>query len=443
MKVVVGILRIFVGIFFIISGFIKLNDPIGFAFKLEEYFGPTVLDLPFFTPYALGISIVVVVFEVLLGVFLIIGYKKKFTLWSLLLMIVFFTFLTFYSAYFDKVKDCGCFGDAMKMDPWESFGKDVVLLVMILIIFAGQKYIKPFFSKFVTTVIALLSFIACLGFAYHVLMHLPTIDFRPFKVGNNITEKMTIPEDAPQSVIEYTWTFKENGKEVEYVTNGSYPESSGTYVGVETNVIEEGYEAPIHDFSIEKDGENYTEDILNRPHVLLIINYNLAKAETEGLKTIKVLTDKAIENGYDVIGITATGPEEANTFKKEYNLNFDYYFCDETALKTIVRSNPGILKLEEGTIIQKKHWNDADEIELPKVKRPEPTKNISQISQGEVLYLIEGKEATLEEAKALDKDKYKLVPVQREGSFEKFLDSVNTVKGKKYIGVSSFELKQE
>lgn len=119
MKYIVGFLRIFVGIFFIISGFIKLNDPIGFAFKLEEYFGPTVLDLPFFIPYALGISIIVVVFEVLLGIFLIIGYKPKFTIWSLLLMIIFFTFLTFYSAYFDKVKDCGCFGDAMKMDPWE------------------------------------------------------------------------------------------------------------------------------------------------------------------------------------------------------------------------------------------------------------------------------------------------------------------------------------
>ena len=443
MKYITGFLRIFVGIFFIISGFIKLNDPIGFAFKLEEYFGPTVLDLPFFTPYALAISIVVVVLEVLLGVFLIIGYKKKFTLWSLLLMIVFFTFLTFYSAYFNKVKDCGCFGDAMKMDPWESFGKDVVLLVMILIIFAGQKYIKPFFSKFITTIIDLISFIACLGFAYHVLMHLPSIDFRPYKVGNNITEKMTMPEDAPQPVIEYTWTFNENGKEVQYITSGSYPESTGKYVGVETKIIEEGYEPPIHDFSIEKDGADFTEDILNRPHVILIVNYNLAKAEAEGLKNVKVLTDKAMANGYDVIGLTATGPEEVAQIQSKYNLNYDYYFCDETALKTIVRSNPGILKLEKGTIIQKKHWNDAKDIELPKVERPEPIKNMSLVEQGEVLYLIEGKEATLEEVKALDMDNYKLVPVQKDGSFEKYLDSLKTVKDKKYIGVSSFELKQE
>src|SRR5690606_8607466 len=147
MRILVGFSRIFVGIFFIISGFIKLNDPIGFAFKLEEYFGPTVLDLPVFMPYALAISIIVVILEVLLGLFLIIVYKPKFTVWSLLLMILFFTFLTFYSAYFDKVKDCGCFGDAMAMTPWESFTKDAVLLVLILIVFIGVNNINSFFNN--------------------------------------------------------------------------------------------------------------------------------------------------------------------------------------------------------------------------------------------------------------------------------------------------------
>src|SRR5690606_2645726 len=137
MKYLVHLSRIFVGILFIISGFIKLNDPLGFAYKLQEYFGSDVLNIPFLDPYALMISIVVVVFEVVLGVFLLVGYKPKFTVWSLLIMIVFFTFLTFYSAYFDKVKDCGCFGDALKLTPWESFTKDIILLVLILILFFG------------------------------------------------------------------------------------------------------------------------------------------------------------------------------------------------------------------------------------------------------------------------------------------------------------------
>ena len=147
MKVLVGVSRIFVGVLFIISGLIKLNDPVGFSFKLGDYFAPEVLNLPFLEPYALVIAILVVILEVLLGVMLIVGYAKKFTLWSLLLMIVFFTFLTFYSAYFNKVTDCGCFGDALKLTPWESFSKDVVLLILILFLYKGSRYIQPFFSK--------------------------------------------------------------------------------------------------------------------------------------------------------------------------------------------------------------------------------------------------------------------------------------------------------
>ncbi|MEO8934393.1 MAG: DoxX family protein, partial [Xanthomarina sp.] len=164
MKYIVNISRVLVGVLFIISGFVKLNDPLGFSYKLQEYFSVDVLNIPFLEPYALIISVFVVIFEVILGVFLLIGYKPKFTVWSLLGMIVFFTFLTFYSAYFEKVKDCGCFGDAIPLTPWESFTKDVILLVLILILFLGIKYIKPLFKPLPITVISLLSFIACLWF---------------------------------------------------------------------------------------------------------------------------------------------------------------------------------------------------------------------------------------------------------------------------------------
>ena len=199
MKYIVQISRIFTGVLFIISGLIKLDDPLGFSYKLDEYFGADVLNLEFLIPYALGISVIVVVFEVILGVFLLIGYKPKFTVWSLLLMILFFTFLTFYSAYFDKVKDCGCFGDAIKLTPWDTFTKDLVLLALVLILFTGIKHIKPIFSKLPNTIIALLSFILSLWFGYHVLMHLPTIDFRAYKIGNNIQEQMAIPDDAAKT----------------------------------------------------------------------------------------------------------------------------------------------------------------------------------------------------------------------------------------------------
>src|SRR5690554_751381 len=202
LKLLTSFSRLFTGILFIISGLIKLNDPVGFSFKLEDYFTQDVLNLPFLTPLALAIAVFVVILEVVLGVMLLLGYKKKFTLWTLLLMIVFFTFLTFYSAYFNKVTDCGCFGDAIKLTPWESFTKDVILLVLILILFVGKRYIKPLFSRNINSILVFASLVFCLAITYHVLQHLPIIDFRPYKIGANIQEGMTMPEDAPKPIYE-------------------------------------------------------------------------------------------------------------------------------------------------------------------------------------------------------------------------------------------------
>ena len=364
MKYLIQISRIFVGGLFIFSGLIKLNDPIGFSFKLEEYFGATVLDLPFFIPYALVIAVFVVVFEVLLGVFLLIGYKPKFTVWSLLGMIVFFTFLTFYSAYYNKVTDCGCFGDAIKLTPWESFTKDIILLVFIIILFIGVKHIKPLLGKLGLTIISLISFIFCFAFVYHVLMHLPVKDFRPYKIGDNIQENMTVPDDAPKAVIDYHWKFKVKGEEKIIITRGNYPTIEGEYIGVETETIEEGYEAPIHDFSIERDGEDFTDEILNEENLIMIISYNLSKAETDGLIKLPQTISEANKKGYRVVGLTASGPDEQRSISEEYGLTFEFFFCDETALKTIVRSSPAILRLNKGTILQKLHWNDIEDLKL-------------------------------------------------------------------------------
>lgn len=364
MKILTPISRIFVGILFIISGFIKLNDPLGFSYKLQEYFSAEVLNLPFLEPYALAISVFVVVFEVVLGVFLLIGYKPKFTLWSLLLMIVFFTFLTFYSAYFDKVKDCGCFGDALKLTPWESFTKDVVLLALILIIFFGRKYITPIFNPIVTNSIAALSLILSLAFGYHVLMHLPSIDFRAYKIGDNLLQNMSTPPDAPKAVQEFTWTFDVDGEQQTIVTDGSYPNIEGTYVGVETRIVEEGFQPSILDFSIESEDEDFTEYYLNAERLLMLVSYNLETAEKEGLLKLKAISDEALQKGYTVIGLSASGEDVKNRIKQEYDLEFEFFICDEKALKTVVRSNPGALQLEKGTVQQKVHWNDIEDLEL-------------------------------------------------------------------------------
>lgn len=364
MKYITHISRLLVGVLFIISGFIKLNDPLGFSYKLQEYFSAEVLNMEFLIPYALLFSVFVVVFEVVLGVFLLIGYKPKFTVYSLLAMIVFFTFLTFYSAYFDKVKDCGCFGDALKLTPWESFTKDVILLVLILILVRGLRYVKPLFTKLPTTVIALLSFIVSLWFGYHVLMHLPAIDFRAYAIGKNIQEQMEIPEDAAKPILEYTWTFNVNGENKEFMTNGSYPEVDGEYIGVETKTIDEGYVPPIQDFSITSDDEDLTTYFLEKDKLVLIAMYNISASEADGVAKLKTFTDEALQKGYTVIGLTSSYIDLQNEVKQNYNLNFDFYLCDEKVIKTIVRANPGIVLLEKGTVVNKAHWNDIEDIEL-------------------------------------------------------------------------------
>ncbi|SNR30954.1 Uncharacterized membrane protein YphA, DoxX/SURF4 family [Maribacter sedimenticola] len=364
MKYLVGVVRIFVGILFIISGFIKLNDPVGFSFKLEEYFSQGVLDLPFLMPFALAISIAVVVIEVMVGVMLILGFKRKFTIWTLLAMIVFFTFLTFYSAYFNKVTDCGCFGDAIKLTPWESFTKDVVLLVLILIIYAGRKYITPLVNPKTTSTVMVAALIACVGYVYYVLNHLPVIDFRPYEIGKNIEEGMSVPEDAPKALFEYRWKFNVNGKEEIHISNGDYPTVDGEFISVETEEIQAGYEPPVHDFTIEQDGEDFAGTLLQEPKLVMVIAYDLRKSNLTVFNDVKKVMDKAIKSGYKVIGMSASGPDQTNILVKEYNLGFDFYFTDETTLKTIVRSNPGVLVLEKGTIMQKVHYNDLEQLKF-------------------------------------------------------------------------------
>ncbi|NLN24313.1 MAG: DoxX family membrane protein [Bacteroidetes bacterium] len=370
MRYLVGFARIVVGLLFIFSGLIKLNDPVGFSFKLQDYFAPEVLNLEFLVPYSLGLAIIIVIVEVILGVTLLLGYMRRLTLWLLLLMIVFFTFLTFYSAYFNKVTDCGCFGDAIPLTPWESFWKDVILLVLIIILFVGRRYIRPIFTTNVRSMVVLVTFLLCLGLGYYVLQHLPIIDFRAYKIGTNIAEGMRVPEDAPKAVYEYKWKFNVNGKEEIITTTGEYPNVDGEFIDVETRMVKEGYIPPIHDFTIEKDGTDYTDEFLNRPNLIVVIAYSVYNTEKEGYKAIKKATDKAKDLGYDVIGLSASTGELTTQLIGDYNLNFDFYFCDETTLKTIVRSNPGILELQNGTITQKYHWNDAGKLKLVQVENP-------------------------------------------------------------------------
>ena len=320
MKLLVQLSRIFVSITFIFSGFVKLVDPLGSAYKFQEYFGADVLNMEFLIPYALPFSILLILAEIILGVMLLVGYLPKLTVWSLLGIILVFLFLTWYSAYYNKVTDCGCFGDAVKLSSWGTFYKNIVLVVFILILVIGYKHIKPMFSNVFAKWSTFLSFSVFLYIIYHVLVHLPIIDFRPYAVGKNIPEGM------------------------EY--NG-------------------GEEPPIHDFFLEaEDGEDLTSAVLEEDKVMLVIAYNLSISDNEGFIGIKELADKAISNGYAVYALSSSMNEEFIEVKNQYSLNFDMLFGDETMLKTIVRSNPGIVLLNKGTVIGKYSWVDVDKIKF-------------------------------------------------------------------------------
>lgn len=357
--------RIFVGILFIISGLIKLNDPIGFSYKLAEYFSEPVFNMPFFVPFVLGIGLFLVILEVVLGIMLLIGYKTKFTIWILLILIVMFTFLTFYSAYFNVVKDCGCFGDALKLTPWQSFTKDIVLLFLILILFFNQKLVKPFFRNNVQNIVVYASIVLSSLMGVWVLNHLPLIDFRPYKVGNNIQKGMRIPDGAEKSVVEMVFIYKVGGVDKEFTEKDlmSIPEGA-VFVDRKDKVITEGYVPPIHDFTMEKDGSDFKEEFLESPKVLLITAYDLVHADQNGMVKLEKLNQDATAKGYKVVGMTASSIEEIAAAKKQFGFTFDFYFCDAITVKTIERANPSIILLEKGTIKQKVHHNDSADLKF-------------------------------------------------------------------------------
>jgi len=275
------------------------------------------------------------------------------------------------------VTDCGCFGDAIPLVPWESFIKDVILMVLILFLLFNQKHINPIFKKMMNSIIVFASFIVCMAFGYYVLMHLPWLDFRAYKEGSNITEGMAVPEGAPEATFEYQWKFNVNGEDKIVTTSGGYPEVDGEFVSYEVVQTAEGYEPPVHDFTIERDGEDYTTTFLEKENLIVIVAYDLTNTEREGYYEIRKLTEDAIRKGYTVIGMSSSAQEDTEKFVNDFKLPFKFYFTDATVLKTIVRASPGIVSLNKGTILQKLHYNDASDLILKELPTAQPRLDFS------------------------------------------------------------------
>ena len=373
MRFIYSILRYLVGSIFIFSGLIKINDPVGTQIKLEEYFGVFSTDFTslfeLLVPFALLISIVLCTLEIIIGIALLMNYKMRIVLKLLLSLIVFFTFLTFYSAYFNKVTDCGCFGDAIKLTPWESFYKDIILLVFSISIYflnknlknqVGLFYIKIFDDKVFRNGIIIVSTIICLIISFSAINFLPFIDFRAYKVGNYIPDLMN-----PSEELKYSYIMEKGGREYEFE---SYPlDESFTFKQIK--LLNPEAQPKITDYSLWNETGDYTnESFLGNK--LFIIIHDVNKMGLKGRKLedfishLKILVSN-INFWVEPIIITSSDSKSFNDFKEKYDIKIKNVYGDATVLKTIIRSNPGFFLLRNGTVTGKLHYNkfpDAKEI---------------------------------------------------------------------------------
>ena len=325
MKVLHSAARYLVGALFIFSGLIKVNDPVGTQIKLEEYFTVFSVDIaPIFDalkPYSLFLSVFLSTLEVVLGVALLMRLKEKWTTSLLLVIIVFFTFLTFYSAYFNKVTDCGCFGDAIKLTPWQSFIKDIILLALILILFVGRKKNERERTLKIQIGAVAVSLGFCLVVCFLSVAHLPAIDFRAYKIGTSIPDAMMPPADDPYTVPKIT------------------------------------------NYAFWGEEDDYTDRSLTGKKLLVIV-HETYKTDMDSYGMINSLIG-AVERDIEVTAITSSSGQEFEELRHSVQLAIPYYFSDKTLLKTMIRSNPGLVLIKNGVIKGKWHYNDvpsADEI---------------------------------------------------------------------------------
>jgi uncharacterized membrane protein YphA (DoxX/SURF4 family) len=348
--------KIIIAVVFIFSGFVKCVDPTGFSIKLEEYL--VVFGMNFLTPLSLTLSILMCGAEMLVGIMLLLNLKMKWAIWIAVALMVFYTPLTLWLAITNKVTDCGCFGDAIVLTNWETFLKNAVLdVILVFLVLNRNNYKNPlkpivqvFASVFFTILIA--------GFEFFNLNHLPVIDFMPYKIGANIPKGMVVPPGAVKDSFEVVLSYQKDGK-VRKFNQNNYPRTDSTwkFVDSETKWIIKGDVAPMKDFSIlSPDGQDFTDVILTEPGFsLLVIFQSLKDANLKNIKDINRLVDQAISKGYKVYGLTASSPEEFEIFKEKAKASYTIYNMDGTTLKTMIRSNPGIMLIKAGTIIGKWH----------------------------------------------------------------------------------------
>ncbi len=363
MKFLVELSRVVVGATFLFSGFAKAIDPLGFAYKIEDYL--IELQLTELFPLALPAAIFMVVAEFSLGVTLLLGVYRKWTVRLVGLFMVLFTPLTLWIAITNPVEDCGCFGDALIISNWATFYKNLVLLAGTILLLFQWRRIGPLFSKKTAPAAVLFTVVFGILFSLYNVLRLPMMDFRPYYIGANISQQMYVdPEKA--DVLETLFIYSKDGVEQEFTEeNWPWNDTTWTYVDMITRVVKEGEKPKIEDFAIgtlyydeEEEqwttGGNITDMILSEPsYLFLMIAHSLEDASERDLDRFRGVHRYARENGYPFYLVTATSPAATGEWEERHDTGFQFVHADERVLKTMIRANPGLMLLKEGTVINK------------------------------------------------------------------------------------------
>lgn len=348
--------RTLLGLTFIFSGFVKAIDPLGTTYKIEDYlkaFGGFFNTL---LPIAEPAAWCLIVFEFVLGICLLCNIRTRWTSWLALALMLVMTPLTLYLALTNPISDCGCFGDAIVLSNWQTFWKNIVLLALVILLLRTKKHIVLTLNWKAELGVFAVSLAGIVLFMLYARLHLPVIDFRPYKVGNNLPELMEYPEDAEPDLYETLLIYEKDGKKQTFSLQ-DYPrgDSTWTFVDQQTTLLKKGYEPPIHDFEISTlDGDDLTDDVLTAERATLIVMYDLAKADTRQMPKVETLLFiNATQNEMCYI-LTGSGEEDIKQFALQYQLPSEK-FCqtDPVTLKTIVRANPGVIVLENGIVAEK------------------------------------------------------------------------------------------
>nr|WP_320000552.1 BT_3928 family protein [uncultured Draconibacterium sp.] len=374
MNIVKQLARILFGIVFIFSGFVKGIDPWGSAYKFTDYFNAMGLDWMLWAAFPLGVLLAFAEFAI--GVAFFFNWRMRLFSWLGLLFMAFFTPLTLWIALKNPVTDCGCFGDALVISNWETFYKNLLFITLAIIVVANRNWFAEKVKSIVPGILSIGVFIVYFGIVYYSYNHLPIFDFRPYKVGTNIPEAMSMPDDAPQEIYENTFYYKnKNTSEVKEFTEENYPWQdtiNWEYNDMRSTLVQEGYEPPIHDFTIESSEGDDIKDffIYDENYVFMLVTYDLHKTSTKSQKEINALANWAIDKGYSFVCLTSTLQDDSMEFAEQNDAPYEFFNCDEITLKTMIRSNPGLILMKDGTILDKWHYNDipspeevADEFE--------------------------------------------------------------------------------